>query len=263
MERRLAHPFHTARHGTQNGRSCQIREDLIGADYLPLETAPFLRYLGAAIDAAARKHASGPAGVGACGLERVESIVTCPPLKASQVRKWEKENAQAAAKGKPLPWPGQFERDNYRKRFEVVARVSGYGLNTNVDVRKLASVIRANVNHRLRQEYTKGFKCNYAVTVETVAATATATAAGKPDSAQQQLYKGPQTRYYSTMLVDAVLQPDGYNFPGTFYTDTAGNSQMLGPTVESFEGDQVNFEIMNMGMMGQSTHCEWSDGMLG
>lgn len=56
--------------------------------------------------------------------------------------------------------------------------------------------------------------------------------------------------------MNAVLQPDGYDFPGTFYTDAAGNPQMLGPTVESFEGDRINFEIMNMGMMGASTHCE-------
>ena len=150
----------------QNGRSCQIDEDLIGADYLPLETAPFLQYLSTALDAG-RKHSSAASGgVGACGLARVESAVTCPPLKASQARKWEKDNAQAAAKGKPRPWPGQFERANYRKRFEVVASVSGYGLNSNVDAGKLASAISSNVNQRLRLQYAKGFKCKYAVKVE-------------------------------------------------------------------------------------------------
>lgn len=61
--------------------------------------------------------------------------------------------------------------------------------------------------------------------------------------------------------MDAVLQPDGYDFPGTFYTDAAGNPQMLGPIVESFEGDHINFKIANMNMMGASTHCEWNDGV--
>jgi hypothetical protein len=65
-----------------------------------------------------------------------------------------------------------------------------------------------------------------------------------------------QTLVYRTSLTDATLFPDGYAFPGNFYTDAAGNPQMLGPTVESYEGDEVVFEITNESMMGAATHCK-------
>lgn len=60
---------------------------------------------------------------------------------------------------------------------------------------------------------------------------------------------------YRTSLVDATLFPDGYAFPGAFYTDAAGQPQMLGPTVSSYTNDLVIFEVTNKGMMGQATHC--------
>ena len=63
---------------------------------------------------------------------------------------------------------------------------------------------------------------------------------------------------YRTSLVNATLFPDGYAFPGSFYTDAAGNPQMLGPTVEVYEKDLVIFEVTNEGMMGQATHCTYS-----
>lgn len=82
MGHRLTTVSRESHRPTQNGRSCQIDQDLIGADYAPLTTAPFLQYLTSALQGSSKR--SSTTGVGPCGLTELQSGIICPPLKADQ-----------------------------------------------------------------------------------------------------------------------------------------------------------------------------------
>lgn len=73
--------------GKQGDPACQIDEDLVGADYVPLESAPFLQYLNSAISESfkgAKTTTPAQAGVRVCGLQEVQSGTMCPPISPKE-----------------------------------------------------------------------------------------------------------------------------------------------------------------------------------